>query len=336
MQNVIEEMSLEEKIGQLIMVAFNQDTLNGDIITLIKHYYIGGVLLQLDDRMKSKRLSSLNKYLQYYASVDKPLIIANELRIDKYTTQAPVTAMPSEQFFHKLNNRLYTRQLAEVIGQELHDVGINAIMSPNLHIEDTDDLRNKVDPYAYHGLAMIQGLRNSNVVSFVTGFPSSDEIDSFVKPDRRKSNLYPFYEVIKKGVDVLTISEISERLIDEQIRRNLQYENVIAYRLADNFTSAEDVAEQVIHAINKGINFVILPFTFRKQVDILNRVIELAKLGMIDELALSNSLVKLFSLKEKYNMNGMKPFKRPLTAHQMRNIKEKVVSAISEKVEVVK
>src|SRR5699024_2582091 len=99
----------------------------------------------------------------------------------------------------------YTKQLSEVIGQELRDLGINSVIHPNLHVDNIGDLRNKVDAHAYHGEAAIQGLRQSSVLSFVTGFPSLNEIDAFIEPDRRKSNLYPFYEVIQKGVDVLTI-----------------------------------------------------------------------------------------------------------------------------------
>lgn len=334
MQKLLEEMTLEEKIGQIMMTAFDRDSVNGDIVTLIEHYYIGGVLLQLDERTNSKKLATLNEYLQYFSSNKRPLFIANELEVDEFTSDASIPAMPTEEFFHTLNNRLYTKQLSEVIGQELRDVGINTVMYPNLHVDNVGDLRNKVDSHAYHGEAAIQGLRQSNVVSFVTGFPSLDEIDSFMEPDRRKSNLYPFYEVVQKGVDVLTVAETSEYVINKQIRELLQYENVIAHRLSDDFTSIENEAEQIIHAINSGINLLILPFAFNEQVHLLNRVVELAKLGEVNVDALEESLAKLFLLKEKYNMNAMKPLGRPLTRHQITNVKEKVVRTYAEKVKV--
>lgn len=335
MQKIIEEMTWEEKVGQIMMVLFNHDSVNGDIITLIKHHYIGGVLLQLDEHTKAKKVASLNTYLQYFASNKRPLFIASEWETDEFSADTSLPAMPAEQFFHTLNNRLYTKQLSEVIGQELRDVGINSVMYPNLHVNNIGDLRNEVDSHAYHGIATIKGLQQSNVVSFVNGLPTADEIDLFVEPDRRKSNLYPFHEVIQNGVDVLTVSENSAQIINEHVRKYLQYDNVIAYRLASELTSVDYEAEQIIRAINNGINLFIVPFAFNEQVRVLNRVVELAKLGEVDKTALDKSLTKIFLLKEKYNMNEMKPAKRRLTPHQVKNIKEKIIKLYAKNVRVI-
>ena len=318
-------MSLEEKLGQLFMATHNDDVANGEIITLIKHYHISGVFLDLDDLKNREKISAMNRYLQFYASNQKPLFIATDQTVDITTDVEELVSMPEEVTLHQLNNRLYTKELAEVIGQEFREMGINSFYYPNLYVDNHLNLRNEVNPVARHGEAIVQGMKQSEVISFVTGFPSDLEIDNSINPDSRKSNLYPFYGVFQRGADVISIAEISERIIYEQIRTRLKFENVIVYELTDRFTTTSDISQHIIDAINNGANMIMLPFSYDKQIQILNKVIELAKLGEVDSRAINESLTKLFELKEKYNLNELGLPRRPLTDHQIANVKGKIV-----------
>lgn len=321
----IDKMSLEEKLGQLFMPTYSNETVDGNIITLIKQYHIGGIFLTLNSIYKRKRIATMNRNLQYYATNGKPLFIASNLTNDELNDVSDLTTMPSEEIMHRLNNRLYTKQLAEVVGQELRDIGINSYAYPNLNLKASGNTRNEVGPLANHGTATVEGLDQSSVISFVTGFPAEDEIDSAIEVDRRKSNLYPFYEVIQKGADLITITDPSERLIREQIRTNLNFDNIIAYECPEDVRSTDYIKNHIVDAINNGVNLIILPFTFEEQVTILNKIIEALKLGDISTEAIDDSVEKLFSLKGKYNLNELGETRRPLTKHQIKSVKEKVV-----------
>src|SRR5690625_1878451 len=103
MERIIEEMSLEEKLGQLFMSTYETDFLTGEMINLITMYHIGGVLLADPNLNNRKKLTQLNKYLQYYATNNKPLIIASKQ--SAANNEDDLAVMPREQTLHEIDNR---------------------------------------------------------------------------------------------------------------------------------------------------------------------------------------------------------------------------------------
>lgn len=331
----LEKMSLEQKLGQLFIADYNKDVITGDVITLIKQYHVGGIRLALDNFSNRKKIAKMNRNLQYFASREYPLFITGREVLDELSDAENLTAMPKEKMLHTIDNRLYSKQLAEVIGQEYREIGLNALEYPHVEIDNTGDLRDVVDPVAHHSIAVVEGFKKSDVLSFISGFPLAHEIDSFIGADRRKSNLYPFYEVVKKGADVLMIEDPSKQLIHEFIRENLQFDQVLAYEVSDVMPISDLLAEDIITAINNGVNLIVLPYSFEEQIVLLNQIIENAKEGAIDELVLNDSLARIFALKEKYQLAELGPTRRPLTAHQINSVKEKIVDKYASKVSLV-
>lgn len=322
----LERMTLEEKIGQMFMPTYDYYHMNGDLMTLITQYHIGGVYLALKNYDKHKKhIKAMNHKLQYFATNEKPLLIANGFTSETLATIENVTAMPTEEEIYNMNHRLYTKQLAEVIGQKLQDIGMNTYLYPDLHMEYTENIRNEVNIVANHGKAILQGLRQSNVISFIKGFPNIDDIDPFIEPNRRKSNVYPFYDVIKNGADVLMISEPSETLIEDVIRTGLQFSNVVAFSLEDTLETVEEASRRIVDAIHHGVNLIILPYSYQKQIAILNKILELAHEGHINHEAIHRSVTRLCSLKEKYRLHVLNNIDRPLTTHQSNCVIEKII-----------
>lgn len=318
-------MSLEEKVGQLLMPTYKRDSVDGNIVTLINHYYIGGVFLSLDSLEQKKKIKKLTEDLQSYASNEKPLFIGSNVVNDELTNIDDLVAMPRESILYKLNNRLYTKQLAEVIGQQLRELGINVYSYPNLHIVNDENLYNKVDLLANHGVAIVEGLQQSDVISLISGFPSTEEVNPNLGPDRRASNLYPFYKVIHKGAKAIALTEPSKKSIDHYLRTRMQYDQIIAYELSEDFAANELISDYIIDLINNGVNLLTLPFSFSKLIEVLNIVFKRANLGDIDVAILDKSVHKLMQIKAAYQLNAQELLGRPLTEHQITSVKEKVV-----------
>src|SRR5690625_4684906 len=134
MEEIIEEMTLEEKVGQLFMSTFESGSVNGEIITLITFYHIGGVLLKLPSKIKRNKIAHMNRYLKYYATNKRPLFIASNQRdVEMDKIEKPYSFL-AEDSLYKINNRHYTKQLAEVIAAEYRAIGINTIIYPELTI----------------------------------------------------------------------------------------------------------------------------------------------------------------------------------------------------------
>lgn len=318
-------MTIEEKLGQMFMPSYEATSVTGDIVTLITQYHIGGIFLTGDHVKNKRQIKSMNRNLQYYASNENPLLIASGKKLEQLVDLIDYTFMPSELDMQRVNNRLYTKQLAEVVGQELRDSGINAYTYPNLTSDLSEDPRNEVGQIAPHAVAAVEGLQQSNVLSFVTGFPAAVDINPAINVDRKKSTLYPFHELIRKGADFLTVTENSTYIIDEQIRTRLQFDGVIAYEVPADFSSVAQISEQIVKAVSAGANMIILPFSFERQIKILNKVIEIVKATDAYVEAINDSVEKIFSIKDAYDLQTIGKTTRPLTRHHIKSVKEKII-----------
>lgn len=317
----INELSIEEKLGQLFMSTYENDSLSVKMINLLTKYHIGGILLTRPNYKNRKKLTHLTSYLQYYATKKRPLLIAS--RQDHHDD---LVVMPEEETLHKMKNRLYTKQLSEVIAVEHRTVGINTLFYPNLDANDKTDLESS----ANHGVATVQGMKKGFVVNCVSGFPSLNEINLDKKPDSKKSIVYPFYKIIKEDVGLLNVKEPSEPLINGYIRNVLGYENVIIHELTQPFTSVKEIANYVIEAIHAGVNMIILPYSYKEQMKLLNYLIEVVKEEKIDKDKINDSFNKLKSVKEAYRFDEfITSSDLKMKEHHVNSVKEKVRDKIT-------
>lgn len=322
---VVSQMTIEQKIGQLFMPTFHHYVNDGNIMTLIEHFHIGGVLLAIDDFTKKKEINKLNRTLQSHASRANPLLIATDYTIEAIEDIHSLCALPREESLQALNNRVYTKQFAEVIAQEFSEMGINSYLYPRLTIHKSDQLRHEAPTIVNFIYDIVQGLRQREVISFVEGFPLEKDMEPHISFNQRKSIVFPFHELIKRGIDVLLVSETSSFVNQKIIRESLHFNHVIAYRVKDSFLSIHEVVEDILQALNSGVDLIILPFTFEEQVDIFNHVFEKIKKGEVSEAAIDRSAKRLLTLKDAYKLHKLDQNKRPLTKHQRFSVKEKIV-----------
>lgn len=322
MERVIEALALEEKLGQMFMSACENDYVSGNLINLITKYHIGGVYIAFPDFNKKVSLAHLNQYLQFYATNSRPLIIAAGQEFEKYDG---IVVMPKEETLFKLNNRLYAKQLAEVIAFEHRIAGINTIFYPRLKVDDPEE----TETVAKHGAAIVQGLKKCFVASCVSGFPKAGELDQAMKPDNRKANVYPFYKAAQEQVGMLKVEELDESAIG-YIRETLSFENIIIYEMDEPFTTPEEIGEHIIRAIHAGVNMIVLPYTYKEQLSLLNYVIEKAKAGKIEHYKINDSVKRLFALKKAYRMNELLTAEDlKLKAHYIETVKAKMIEKIN-------
>lgn len=328
----MEERSLEEKIGSLFIASCNKNEIDGEIIQLITTYHIGGVLLQMDGWKKENKLAHFTRYLQYYAGNNDPIFIATNRQNIEQDVLTNITKLPTHNELGRLNNRLYTKQISEIIAKEQRTLGINLIFSPNLESlpQNENCFSGDFDVVAKHSIAMIQGFTKGNVATVVTGaLREYTENDRF-KPDSKRSDFYPFYKVIKEGADVLFVHELNQTLIDQTIRGTLAFDGIIAYSVPSSITTIEEIAQHIVYAIELGIGMIILPFSYRKQITILNRLNELAKQGKIDESKLDVAFEKSYEIKKCFAMNQVESFQlEKMQTNHAKHLKTKIADKLA-------
>jgi len=231
---LIKNMTVEEKIGQLFIVAFPGDDVSptSDIGRLILQYKIGGVLLSAkngnfrNDANAPLTVARLTAALQGLALRDQgpgiPLFIAVQHDGNGYPAtelRTGMTAIPSPLAIGATWDPENARTVGKIVGRELAAVGINMLLGPPLDVLHTPrpgqpgDLRTASfggSPYwvGRMGEAYIQGIHQGSrgrVITIAKHFPgygSSDrdpeeEVPTVDKSleELKRTDLVPFIAV---------------------------------------------------------------------------------------------------------------------------------------------
>jgi beta-glucosidase-like glycosyl hydrolase/CubicO group peptidase (beta-lactamase class C family) len=229
-KEVLKELTLEQKIGQLFMVAAysNRGKEHVDnIVSLIENQNIGGLIFFQGGPYRQANLTN------YYQSLSKiPLLISIDgewgisMRLDStinYPKQLTLGAIQQEELIYKMGGR---------IADECSRIGIHVNFAPVIDVnnnpnnpvigfrsfgEDKENVSSK-------GLAYMFGLQDNNVIACAKHFPGhgDTEVDShkglptlsFGKERMDSLELYPFKELFEEGLMSVMASHLNVPLYD--------------------------------------------------------------------------------------------------------------------------
>lgn len=261
MNKTIADLTLDEKIGQLVMVGFDALDVNEHVIELIQEYRIGNIILFARNVQTPEQLFTLNKHLQQLAMMELgiPLFISIDqeggmvTRIKKGSTFFPGAMTIAAT--NDANNAYY---VGKYMGQELKLLGINMNLAPTLDVNNNPynpviGVRSYSDDpkmVSLYGNKFIKGMQEF-VIATAKHFPGHGDtkVDSHlalptieVDQERFESvELLPFKDAIKQGVKAIMSSHIYFPLINEEerpttlsknsltglLRNTLQFEGLI-------------------------------------------------------------------------------------------------------------
>jgi beta-N-acetylhexosaminidase len=235
-----EKVSLDTKIGQMIMVGYSGTALspNDPILSEIKNGSVGGVILfekNITDSNSTANLKRLISGLQ--ASAKTPLFMAidqeggtvNRLKT-KYGFPKSVTA----EYLGELDNVDSTRYYGQQTAKTLHDLGFNVNFSPVLDLASNPDnpiiakygRAYSANPQLVikHATITIEEHTKQQIISVGKHFPGhgSSQADTHlgmadVTNTWDKSELLPYKALIKEGLlhGVMSAHIVNENLDPE-------------------------------------------------------------------------------------------------------------------------
>src|SRR5699024_6277657 len=110
----------------------------------------------------------LTSNLQLYSDKSMPLFIAAQ----QETGSKGMTSIPSQQTLGTINNRLYTKQAADIVGKEMVATGINMNLGPDLSLskDNATSFSEHITLVAQHGRATVEGYQKHGIISAATKF----------------------------------------------------------------------------------------------------------------------------------------------------------------------
>lgn len=329
----ISKMSLEEKIGQMIIAGFNGKKLNYEINTLVNDLDVGGIILfsrNIENSNQLKKLTedinNINKNIPLFISTDEEGGRVSRLPND-------TTKFKSAKDIGYKGDTNYAYENGMNLGRTLKEHNINMDFAPVIDIY-SNPKNTVIGDRAFGtdekivsamGIATMNGLKREGVIPVVKHFPGhgDTDIDShFDLPVVNKSlkqlenfELVPFKEAIDKGCDAIMVSHIlvekidsknpatlSKNIIYKLLREKMNFKGVVItddmhMKAISNNLSIEEAS---VKSINAGSDIILIG----SDIDITKSVIEKIKLAVknnnITEDRIDESVYRILTLKEKY------------------------------------
>jgi beta-N-acetylhexosaminidase len=242
-KNIINNMTLEQKIGQLFIVAFPSNDVS-KISPLIKKYQIGGCYIS-DDNAKTfneaKLLSSKLQELSQSYNKNLPLLLGVDQEGSWCVLSKESTIGAGNLALGSVNDVKLTKKMYSLFSAEMNNVGYNCILGPscdiNLDIDNqiigTRAFGETSTLVSAHVKASIQGINENGCISTAKHFPGHGDtkgdshreipIVDKSKEELFKNELLPFQEAIDAGVDMIMTSHILYPAFDKKYPATLSY-----------------------------------------------------------------------------------------------------------------
>ncbi|MGL5235130.1 MAG: glycoside hydrolase family 3 protein [Empedobacter falsenii] len=329
-------MSLEEKVGQLFIVAAytNRDAVHeNDIQKLIEEEHIGGLIFMQDQAAHQIELT--NKF----QSISKiPLLIGMDAEWGLAMRLKGVERFPWNMTLGALRDNKLVYQIGKQIGIQANRMGVQFNFSPSVDVNVNPNnpiignrsFGSNPDRVAEKGIAYMDGMRAQNVLSSAKHFPGHGNTDQDShkvlplipdnKADLEKYHIAPFKKMIDEGVQSIMVahlnvpalepdpkipSTLSKNIITDYLKGELQFKGIVITDALNmdgvaKMFPAGDVDYRAFVAGND-----ILLFSQNVHVG-KQKIIDAINKGQISEARLEESVKKILMAKYITGLNEIK------------------------------
>lgn len=338
MQHYTEGMTLEEQIGQLLIVGFSGTTPSAEIIDLIQHYHVGSIILFARNVKSARQLQELTNNLQELAHAARqhyPLIIS----IDQENGMVQrlgrhVTLFPGNMALGAIHSEKLTYEVAHATGEELRALGINMNLAPVVDVNNNP--ANPVigvrsfgeNPQSVSLLAnaMIQGYQAAGIITSLKHFPGHGNtfIDShFALPiiphdiqRLEEIELVPFKNAIAAGADSVMIahlylpklmqkeilpSTVSAEIITDLLRVKMGFDGLIITDCLEMKAVADTIGTEqaAVMAIRAGADQVLISHHYDQQTGAIEAITTALHNGTLIPERVRQSAERVLGLKAR-------------------------------------
>lgn len=337
-EEVINNLSLEEKIGQMFIVGFNGSGVTEELINLITNTHVGGFILFNENIRNVGQVTQLiNDIKNENRKSNIPLFISvdeeggNVSRLPNEFLNTPTSAEMGDKNSEDLSN-----ELGGILGESIKGLGFNMDFAPVLDVTNSNfneitgnrSFGEDAELVSNLGISTMKGIMDEGVIPVVKHFPGlggSDkdthyEIAQVKKSieELEKSDLIPFQRAIDEGVEVVMTGHIllsqvdseypasmSSKVIEELLRQDMGFEGLV---ITDDMDMGAiggnySIAEAAVQAIKAGVDLILISRDYENQQEAINAVKEAVEMGVISEERIDESLYRILRVKSKYRIN---------------------------------
>jgi beta-N-acetylhexosaminidase len=333
----IASMTLDEKIGQMVLVGLDGTSMQKNAKKMIDQYRIGGFVLYKDNiTSAAQTLKLLNQLKAANQANSVPLWLSIDQEGGKVSRMpAEFAKLPPASDIGRADDLVYTKLIGEALGEEVSALGFNMDFAPVLDINSNP--KNPVignrsfgadtGTVIEHGLETMKAIQSKQVAAVVKHFPGHGDtsVDSHLdlpvvnktRQQLEAFELLPFVKAIEQKADAIMVAHllipkidakypasISKKIIKELLREDLGYDGVV---ITDDMTMGGitdhfNVGEAAVRSIQAGSDIILIGHDNGIQVSVLKALKQSARDGEITKDMLDQSVYRILKLKAKYEI----------------------------------
>lgn len=291
-----EEWTLEQKVGQLLMVHFNGSEINQEAQELVKQAHVGGfIYYQWANELSSpQQVQQLSNQLQQLAKESglPPLLIAIDQEGGAVTRlKKGFTVFPGNQALAQTRQPSLAQACAKAMGDELKAVGINMNLAPVVDVNSNPRnpvigiraFSNQPQEVALFAERMLQGYHQAGIIPVLKHFPGHGDVsvDSHeALPVVKKSllqlnqtDLVPFRKLASQADVIMTAHlfvpaldpkqcvTLSKEIIQKLLRQQMQFNHIVmtdSLMMQAILDQCYHIEEAAIQSVEAGHDLILL------------------------------------------------------------------------------
>lgn len=336
----IKQMTIEEKLGQMLFVEYRQPLMDTTLESLLQDVRPGGFILF------SENLTTYEKSLQLIQEIKKRASIPLFIGIDQeggnvqrlsYLQDMVVSRIPKMYDVGKQNSENLTASVAQVVAEELRVFGINLDFAPSIDIYSNP--KNTVigkrafgsnsELVSAMGYAFGKGLEDNGVIPVYKHFPGHGDTsaDSHYTlpivykdlPTLQSFELQPFQYVIDKDVDMIMVghlavpnvtgdntpASLSKKMITDILKKEMGFTGLVITDAMNMQALRKNYTEEQIYqnALVAGVDIFLMPSNPREALRVMKECVDngLVSMKQIDASAKKILTLKYQKIRDTYN-----------------------------------
>ena len=334
---LVQHMSLDEKLGQMVIVEFYGPTLNTDLMHMIQVSDIGGVLIENKNgnAVTRQQLVSLNQSMQAAAHI--PLFISTDYEGGLVNELRRITGeRPSEAAIGATHDPNVAYNAGLNAAKDMTGLGLNVNFMPivdvltNPNNPGLPDRTFGSDPQlvTQMGQAYLKGLTAGGVIGCLKHFPGlgSANLDPhFSLPPMNRSlatlnavDFVPYTTMINEGIVPMVMvthilnpqldpnlpTSLSPKVVTGILRDQLHFNGII---ISDTLwmggiSNTYSLSQAAILAVKAGIDLILGPRGLQDTVTMLANMKQAVMSGQLSLASINASVQRIIELKLQYKI----------------------------------
>ncbi len=335
--DAVEQMTLDEKIGQMMFAGVSGTTLQQETTSLIHDYKVGGLILYGNNlETPQQTVTLMNALMAANVNNQLPLFLGTDQEGGKVVRlPGPLKNFPTNQRIGDINQSSLSFAVGQLLGEQLKAFGFNLDFAPVLDVNSNPNnpiigdrsFSNDPDIVSKLGIETMKGLESKQVIPVVKHFPGHGDtaVDSHLElpkvtkslDDLNQLELVPFKAAIDSGADVVMVAHIllpkidpqypssmSKEVITGMLREQLGFDGVV---MTDDMTMKAitnhfDIGQASVDSVKAGSDVILIAHEYANVTAAIQAVKAAVNKGEITEDRINDSVRKIIALKQKYQL----------------------------------